>query len=162
MLYPTRATYQCVPEEMRHPRVKRWVCFQCIPQPDGKISKHPIHPTGRPASISDCRTWSNLDDCITATEWCVGNACGFALGSDYKMVFIDLDHCILSDGSITPTAAKYIERLAPANPYIERSISGTGIHIFVWFTGTRPPIHPEPGVEMYTEGRFAVITGVPL
>lgn len=164
MIYPSRATYQNVPDAMKHWTINRWVNFMCIPEPNGKVStKIPLTHIGGAASISNPRTWSNFNDCVLAMECCIGNAVGFALGSEFKLMVIDLDHCIDTNGALSPTAEKYIERLKPAEPYIERSISGNGIHLFVWYTG--PDDHannPIPGVEIYSTDRFIVMTGVPL
>jgi len=146
---------------MRHPKTRRWVVFQCIPQVDGHVKKTPFTLIGKLASIADSRTWSSFDECIKAMQFSIGNALGFALDSDYKMAFIDLDKCILPDGTITPTARKYVDRLEPADPFIERSISGMGLHLLFWYTGSKPKVNPESGVEIYTEDRFVVLTGVP-
>ena len=94
----------------------------------------------------------------------VGDALGFALGTDYKMIFVDLDDCIHYDDygmreRMSPTVIKYLKFLAPSHPYVEESISGTGLHILAWYTGNKPPCNPEPGVEFYTENRFCVMTG---
>jgi primase-polymerase (primpol)-like protein len=162
MINPTPADYQRVPDTMRHPTLKRWVVFRCIPQLDGTVKKTPLHPIGFGASISDSRTWSNFHDCITAMGFQIGNAVGFALGSDYKMLVIDFDKCIDDTGKVSEKALWYLNKLASADPYVERSISGRGLHALVWYSGKRLHLTPEPGVEMYSDGQFVVMTGVPL
>jgi len=149
---------------MRHPDVKRWVLFQCSTKKDGSVAKLPITPTGKPASCTNPATWSNFDACIAAFDrWHVGTALGFALGKDFKLLCLDFDGCINPDGSVTDTAFKYIDSLMPGLPYIERSISGRGLHIFAWYHGEfNHDTHPEPGVELFTHDRFIVCTGVPL
>lgn len=161
MIWPSRETYQNIPEEMRHPRVKRWVCFRCIPQPDGTVSKMPLTSTGTAAAVNDSRTWCAFPEALKAMEFCVGNSLGFALGSDYKLAVVDLDKCFQPDGTLTPTAQKFVDRLG-GDSFVERSISGGGTHIFFWYTGPQVPANPAPGVEVYTSDRFVVLTGVPL
>jgi len=95
-------------------------------------------------------------------KWQIGNALGFALGADYKMLVIDFDKCITSDGTVSERVLWYLKKLEPADPYVERSISGRGLHAMVWYSGTRLHLAPEPGVEMYSDGQFVVMTGVPL
>lgn len=162
MILPTPQDYQRVPETMRHPTLKRWVVFRCIPQLDGSVRKSPLHPIGFGASIADSRTWSSFQDCLTAMKWQIGNALGFALGADYKMLVIDFDKCIDSDGTVSERVLWYLKKLGQAEPYVERSISGRGVHALVWYSGKRLHTTPETGVEMYSDGQFVVMTGVPL
>lgn len=147
-----------LPEQLTHPRTYCWVVFRCYFYPD-KINKIPYHPRGFRASIDKKETWSNFDSCMEAIRFCIGHLPGLALTKDLNIGCIDLDHCINDDGSFTPTAQRYINRFKD-NAYIERSVSGKGIHIFFWYTGKqKPPSHPEAGVELYTEDRFIAISG---
>jgi len=176
VLHPTPEDYQRVPETMRHPTLKRWVVFRCIPQLDGTVKKRPLGPNGNEGVGSDGtkvwnpekkirevkRVWYSFDDCLNAMKFQIGNALGFALGSDYKMLAIDFDKCIDDNGKISEKVLWYLNKLGPAEPYVERSISGRGIHALVWYTGKCLHLTPEPGVEMYSDGQFVVMTGVPL
>lgn len=162
VIHPTEEDYRRVPLEMRHARVKQWVVFRCVPQPDGSVRKFPMTTTGDAASCINSETWSNFDDCLAAMKMCVGNVLGFALVADFKLMCVDLDKCILPDGSVTDIGFKWIDALMPGEPYIERSISGRGLHLFAWYTGKPLPTHPEDGVEIFTEKRFVVCTGVSL
>lgn len=146
-----------LPEQLTHDRNYRWVVFRCYFYPN-KINKVPYNPLGYKAAIDKKETWSNLPSCLKAIEYGIGHLPGFALTEDYSLCCIDLDHCINPDGSFSEVATKYIKKFKD-NAYIERSISGSGIHILFWYTGKKYTTQPEKGVELYTEGRFIALTG---
>lgn len=151
-------TFSDLPEQFIHTRTYRWVVFRCYFYPD-KINKIPYHPRGYKASIDNKETWSNFESCMKAIQFGIGHLPGYAITKESHVGCVDLDHCILEDGSFTSTAVKYMERFKD-HAYMEKSVSGKGIHIFFWYTGKDcPPTHPEPGVEVYTDGRFIAITG---
>src|SRR5512137_1995966 len=120
-------TYTDLPEQLTHPNTNRWVVMRCYFHAD-KINKIPYHPLGYRASIDKKETWSNLDSCLKAIEYCIGHIPAFALTTDYHMACIDLDHCINDIGEYSTTATKYIERFK-GRAFIEKSLSGHGIHI---------------------------------
>lgn len=161
-----------VPETFRHPRTKRWACFRCIPQPDGHITKFPISPMGDTNIGSNgIKVWKNgeksinpdlysFEDCMTAIEYGVGNALGYAVRKDNGLIVIDLDDAITPNGDLTEIAKDMLGRFKPDEVYTERSISGNGIHIICWYTG--PTLHGvvKPGVEMYSDQQFVILTGI--
>lgn len=150
-------SFSDLPEQLTHDRTYRWCVFRCYFYPE-KINKIPYHPRGFKASIDKNDTWSNFKSCIEAIKFGIGHAPGLAITTDYSIGCIDLDHCINEEGALSNVAKKYVEKFK-ANAYIERSISGKGIHILFWYTGKKCPTHPEPGVEIYTGSRFIAITG---
>jgi primase-polymerase (primpol)-like protein len=150
-------SYSELPEQLTHERTYRWCVFRCSFYPD-KITKVPLNPLGYKASIDKPGTWSNFQSCQEAINNCIGHVPGLAITADYNIGCIDLDHCIKDGGSFTPVANRYIEKFRN-KAYIETSISGKGLHILFWYTGKKYPAHPEPGVELYTDGRFIAITG---
>lgn len=176
MIWPTRQDYSRVPEQMRDDRCRRWVVFKCVRSPSGKVNKTPMQPNGstnvgcdgvkrfdpEKAIYKTVPEWFGFEECLTAIEYGVGTALGFAL-TGYSMVCVDLDHSINVNGTITPTAKKWLDFMKEYDPFVERSISGNGMHIFAWY-GDKRRLHPnpEPGVEVYTTDRFVVMTGVPL
>lgn len=81
---------------------------------------------------------------------------GFVFARGDRRFGIDLDKCFDAAGMITPAAAAVLERFPGA--YVEVSISGTGLHIIG--TGEAPPHRTRaPGLELYTEGRYFLLTG---
>ncbi len=118
---------------------RRWV------RADGK---RPIRPSGHPASSTDPRTWSTYAQVRTGA----GDGFGVMLGSGLGCY--DLDH--VTDDRARAFAATILEPIL----FTERSMSGTGVHMFVEA--------PEgPGwkrtldglsVERYTRARFIRMT----
>lgn len=150
-------TFSSIPEQLTHDRIYRWCVFRCYFYPD-KINKVPYQPNGVKARIDDKSTWSNFKTCMKAIEFGIGHLPGLAITPEFKIACVDLDHCI-ENGEYSKTAQKYISAFKD-KAYIEKSISGNGVHIFFWYTGKEaPPIHPEKGVELYTNDRFMAITG---
>ena len=151
-------SYSDIPEQLTHPSVKRWCVFRCYFYPD-KIKKIPHHPLGHLASSNEPESWANFTDCMKAIEFGLGHYPGFALSLGYHLACVDIDRCINPVGEYSATAMKYLELFKGA-AYIEKSLSGRGLHIYFWYTGKNtPPIHPEAGVELYTERQFVIITG---
>lgn len=173
MLHPTRKDYMRVPETFRHPTTKRWACFKCVPQPDGHIKKFPISPIGETNIGSNGRkVWKNgiqsinpdlysFDECMTAVEFDIGNALGYSVRKDNGLVVYDLDDAVSPNG-LSDTAKEVLAMFQPDDIYVERSISGTGLHILTWYTG--PVLHGvvKTGVECYSDGQFVIMTGVPI
>lgn len=111
--------------------------------------KRPITPAGTPASSTNDATWSNFDDVQSGA----GDGFGFMLGDGFAC--LDLDDCFLRSDELKPGAAPVVA----ANPdaFIERSVSGRGLHIF----GLLPPGRGRrmSGVEIYSTARFIRTTG---
>lgn len=73
---------------------------------------------------------------------------------------IDIDHAIDREGQIQSEEAKQLMLLL-SDTYMEKSVSGTGIHIFL--KGSLPPNarnrNDKKGLEMYDRDRFICLTG---
>lgn len=79
------------------------------------------------------------------------------LSEQAGLVVIDLDDCVLPDGSLQPAAQQIVTEL---DSYSEVSPSGRGVHIFVF--GKLPPGRRKSqhlGIEMYETERFMTVTG---
>ena len=82
--------------------------------------------------------------------------------TDTGLVVIDLDHCF-TGGKLNPAAARIVRMFA--GTYIEKSISGDGVHIFLYGkTDMRPNQKvvvdgTEFDIEVYSSRRFSVVTG---
>lgn len=111
--------------------------------------KRPVQPGGKSASSTNARTWSTFE----SVQQGAGDGFGFMLGGGIGC--IDIDHCINPDGTLTETA----QRILASNPgaWVERSVSGTGLHVF----GLLPeqPGRKHDGFEVYSTGRFIRCTG---
>lgn len=144
--------------------VPHWVLAKAVER-DGKITKPPYQPNGRPASHSDASTWSAFADVKAAYERGGFIGVGFVLDGhphfDGKYLHgFDWDHCIV-DGDVLPEVMEVLIKLDI--PRIERSISGTGVRGFF--------LHDEPlisrkkmidgrSVELYSDKRYLTTTGI--
>lgn len=126
--------------------------------------KIPLSPrTRKGAKSNDPTTWGDFR--LTACIWReLGARClalGFAFCKEQELMGIDLDHCIVDGGIITPLASEVVARL---NSYCEYSPSGTGLHILV--RGRLPEnlladlkADGEMRLEMYDHNHFLTVTG---
>jgi primase-polymerase (primpol)-like protein len=69
----------------------------------------------------------------------------------------DLDHVIDDDDRLHPEAAEVLAEIGGTALWIERSMSGRGLHVFV----TAPPGPARVGkhASFYSWGRFIAVTG---
>lgn len=118
--------------------------------------KRPIRVDGRPASSTDSSTWSSFEAAATSRA---GDGLGIMLGNGLGC--LDLDHCMTGAGELKPWAAAELER-AENVVFVEVSMSGTGLHVFLLMP--EGPGHkvkqPDGGVvETYSRARFIACTG---
>lgn len=133
-----RAAVPSVPAVMRDAR--RWV------RADGK---RPLAVAGYGASSTDPSTWSGFDDVQSG----VGDGFGFMLGGGFGCY--DLDHA-LTGGRLKPWAREVVDAIPEPVLFVEKSVSGEGLHIFVRAPesrGSRRSVG-DGLVERYTVARF--------
>lgn len=127
----------------------------------GKTDKFPCDfRTGRVASAHDAAIWTDAKTAIAAaTSWGQSFGVGFVFADSDPFWFLDLDDCLLPDGSDWSPLAKQLCG-AFAGAAVEISQSGCGLHIF---GAGRPPVHGckniPLGLEFYHAGRFVALTG---
>lgn len=111
--------------------------------------KRPIQTNGRAASSTDKRTWSSFADVQAG----VGNGFGVMLGDGLGCY--DLDH--VTDGQ----AREFIASIPESVVFVERSVSGDGVHIFIEAPESAGWKRVIGGisVERYSAGRFIRVTG---
>jgi primase-polymerase (primpol)-like protein len=119
-------------------------------------AKVPITWDGRPASVSDPRTWASHRAVVDGSP---DGRVGFVLGAGVGCV--DLDHCLLpSPGGGEPRlngpARAVLESVPPT--FVEVSPSGDGLH--VWGLIPEGPASVQPGLEVYSRSRYMTLTGV--
>lgn len=91
---------------------------------------------------------------------------GVALGAipetDIVLSGIDSDNAYSKNSAIDPLAEELL-RAAAGTSYCERSVSGGGFHILglghIGTEGHKDPAGKRPGLEIYSGGRFFVMTG---
>ncbi len=148
-----------IPDELKP--LKNWVVWKYLPPKSigGKWRKVPFQSNGTPASTTDPATWSTFDECYEAYATGAFSGIGFVFDgvpdeNGLSYAGIDFDH-VISKGEIHSLAAERIKRIGS---YTERSVSGDGIHVIVKARPLASGIS-HAGTEMYTQGRFFVMTG---
>lgn len=127
----------------------------------GKTDKLPADfRTGRVVSAHESVYWTDSETAI-ASATILGNSygVGFVFTESDPFWFIDIDDCLLSDGSDWSPVAKALCG-AFAGAAVEISRSGRGLHIFGCGI---PPAHSckndAAHIEFYHSGRFVALTG---
>lgn len=152
----------------------QWVCFNYEERNGNrtKVLKIPgVFKNGIPvnAKANKPETWRTFDTALKALDTGKYDGMGFVLAAGNGLVGIDVDKCITDDG-ISANAQQIIEKFS--NTYIEKSVSGTGIHIICKGnihayvpddkTGTntgKTKINGIEKIESYYERRFLTVTG---
>lgn len=136
--------YYNIPDEMKS--INRWVCLSMVEE-GGKVIKKPVSAySGKVASITDEENWA---DFATALKYYQEhqdriNGIGFVFADTDDIVGIDFDDCLDNDGNLINDAIQAI--VSRTNSYIERSVSGTGLHVYV-----RGKLPTTTGVKLSTE-----------
>lgn len=68
----------------------------------------------------------------------------------------DLDGVIDDDGALHPDAQRVLEHVGSDAVWVERSMSGRGLHVFVWGGGQS---QVSERVSYYAHSRFIAVTG---
>lgn len=133
-----------IPTAWRCPSFRRWVAA------DGK---RPIRVDGRPASSTDPTTWANWNSVIRSRA---GDGLGIMLGDGLG--------CYDLDDVTDEQAAAFVATIPERILYVERSMSGRGVHVFVEAPEAKGWRRVIDGlhVERYTRQRFIRVTGTHL
>lgn len=128
-----------VPKEMQD--LLCWLTWHRFPQPDGKIKKVPDEFTRKDKKI----TWDNMPYMFMSqakqklySPQSLSDGIGFAFKEQSIFAGVDIDGAILPDGAYNEPVRKIIlpllRQARQDGCYIEKSISGTGYHIFGYTT----------------------------
>lgn len=164
MVAPLNLRFDMIPESLKGNQ--QWVGMALTWNSEkGKFDKKPISPvSGYGAKSNDSATWSSFE---TASN-CVQNksaTVAYALSAEAAsapLVVIDIDHCIV-DGVLNAGATALVKQFA--GTYIEKSVSGDGVHIFVHGTtalnGNKKLdlSGATVDIEVYSSKRFIAMTG---
>ena len=134
-----------VPVEMT--RRARWVRHDA--------HKVPLTLWGGPASVVNPLTWTTYEKAAAST---VGTGLGIVLGDGLGC--IDLDHCFVG-GRLAPWAKAIVDQHRGEAYLVERSMSGTGLHVFLPMAEARGRRirDGEVNVEIYSRERYIAVTG---
>jgi P4 family phage/plasmid primase-like protien len=157
-----------IPKEIKE--INNWVLVQLIPKKNGKFDKVPVRVNG---SNLQKLTWnspnnrssfdkakSELDrELLLDEKKRRFHGIGFVL-SDTEYMCVDLDNAFIDEG-LKPFAKDILDSL---NGFVEKSISKTGLHIFVkkagWNLGTkRGKFEDDSGIDVLCDGTFVMVTG---
>lgn len=168
--YEFKTNIDNIPDVMK--ALPNWVAFRTHEvydekKKEWKLKKAPITPN-QPRAVSssqylkwadhgDPNTWSSFEKAVAfAKRWKL-DGLAFAVQNS-GMTCVDLDHHLVN-GSPTELAQKFID--AAGTTYAEKSVSGTGLHIF--YAGQMPQgiknVNKNIDLEAYDKQRFISVTG---
>lgn len=149
---------ESVPEEMKSK--PNWIIVRTkMNEEKGRLDKFLISPvTGKFAESDNPETWTDFDTACRYAGENGGVALGFALDGKDGIACIDLDGCVDKDGNYTPLANDLLSKCGKT--YIERSVSGNGLHIFGTTNGMDVRTFSKDGdFEFYQNTHFIAMTG---
>ena len=120
---------------------KRWVRAS---------GKRPVMVDGSAASSTNPATWASFSEVQSGA----GDGFGVVLDGSGLGCY-DFDNCF-DGGVLKPAVREFIAGIAYPIVYVERSVSGNGLHVFVEAEKQRG--FRRDGVEFYTWGRFIRMT----
>ncbi len=140
----------------------QWVVWVLVPGAI-KATKIPLHhATGIPTGVNDPNSWTDIHTAATAArKWGVNHGVGYCFSADDPWFFIDLDGCLMPDGTWSALAQQACQVLAGAA--VEVSSSGKGLHLFG--RGTLPAHaskNADHHAELYHADRFVALSGISL
>lgn len=131
-----RRSRSCLPLVLREQR--RWCARE---------AKRPVQVSGVGASSTDESTWCSYEEVSGVPH-------GIMLGRG--LACWDLDDVIDSSGVLHADAVRVLNHVGSDAVWVERSMSGRGLHVFVWGGGrSRVTEH----VSYYAHSRFIAVTG---
>lgn len=162
----TAIKFDALPNELK--TRNQWVLWKTIIKA-GKASKVPFDTKGNEGDSSDPSRWESYDAVVAAYQKGGYDGVGFTFDVLDPYAGVDLDNCILPDGSIKPRAKAILDGL---NSYSEISPSGKGIKVIL---KAKNPVKirrdggkfqqgfsiksPELEFEVYYGYRFFTLTG---
>lgn len=161
--YKFKTNLDNIPDTMK--ALPNWVAFR-TEQVDGKIKKILLSPNKGASDVKylkwaksdDPTTWATFDKAVAFAKHYKLDGLAFAM-SGSGMTCIDLDHHLDENGKPSALAQQFID--AAQGTYIEKSVSGRGLHIF--YAGNRPDGYQNRNIgldlETYDSARFMSMTG---
>ncbi len=145
-------------------RLPIWVLWR-LEERNGRMTKVPYQANGRRASATAPITWTTYQNVGNTLSENPGDfsGLGVVMSKTYRMIFIDIDHCIDLSGRFNERAEDILSAFMDDNgnltTFVEVSQSGTGLHLIVTGDIPRSFKNSRLGVEMYDNGRFIAMTG---
>ena len=114
------------------------------------LGKRPVMVDGSAASSTNPATWASF----SVVQIGAGDGFGVVLDGSGLGCY-DFDNCFI-DGELKPAVRDFIAGISYPIVYVERSVSGNGLHVFVEAEKQRG--FRRDGVEFYSWGRFIRMT----
>lgn len=157
-----------MPIEMK--AINNWVLVKLVPKEDGRLDKVPVGLTQESTyDLSWSKTKNRLpfesahelfvEEQLRKPEERRFDGLGFVL-NDTDYLCVDLDK-VFDGSNLKPFAKEILDSL---NGFVEKSISGSGLHIFVkntgWPYGTKHGKFDDgSGIDVLCSGTFIMVTG---
>jgi putative DNA primase/helicase len=146
---------------------RRWILWRSIVR-GGKPTKIPWSVYDSPASSTDAATWHDFECAVVQFRHGYHAGLGFVLGDTFAG--LDLDGCRCPQTGVMDAWAGGLLSRANEHDYAEVSPSGTGVKLFFRSRrsiggvnrkiGQPAKFGKEPGIELYSGGRFFCVTGL--
>lgn len=155
-----KALRAAVPDEMKaRPNwavVKTWWNAE-----KGKYNKRPVNcnsDKGEYAESDNPETWTTFDNALKYLKEKGGTTVAYALDGKDNVSCIDLDHCYDENGQSSALAKEVLSKCGKT--YVEKSVSGNGLHIFGKTSGMDIRTFSKDGdLEFYQKEHFIAMTG---
>lgn len=143
---------------------KQFILWELVPRGEDKTDKLPCdYRTGKRFTKeqdwqNDPLTQSDFNSVLEANKHYPKLHIGYLFTKQDPFFFLDIDNCLQTDNTWSPTAITLINLLPGAA--IEVSQSGTGLHIFgTGFVPDHGCKNKDLNIELYTESRICALTG---
>ena len=155
-----KALRTAVPDEMK--TRPNWVVVKTWWNADkGKYNKRPVNcnsDKGEYAESDNPETWTTFDNALKYLKEKGGTTVAYALDEKDNISCIDLDHCYDENGQPTALAKEVLSKCGKT--YVEKSVSGNGLHIFGKTEGMDIRSFSKDGdLEFYQKEHFIAMTG---
>lgn len=142
--------YSLIPHELT--ALERWVCAWQNSKCPMKAFERSAAGVGRPDD------WADFACAAASVKNGAYDDIGFVLAGD-GIIGVDVDDGFDEDGFLTADAAEIINRFGT---YTEYSRSGRGFHLYVRGQLPLDGYNNHAGKEIYSSGRYFIVTGKPL
>ena len=153
-----KALRAAVPDEMK--ARPNWVVVKTWKSAEkDKLSKRPIDcNTGNYAESDNPETWTTFDNALKYLKEKGGTTVAYALDGKDNISCIDLDCCYDENGQPNALAKEVLSKCGKT--YVEKSVSGNGLHIFGKTSGMDIRTFSKDGdLEFYQKEHFIAMTG---
>ena len=155
-----KALRTAVPDEMK--ARPNWVVVKTWWNADkGKYNKRPVNcnsDKGEYAESDNPETWTTFDNALKYLKEKGGTTVAYALDGKDNVSCIDLDCCYDENGQPNALAKEVLSKCGKT--YVEKSVSGNGLHIFGKTSGMDIRTFSKDGdLEFYQKEHFIAMTG---